>query len=441
VVLALASTAGTARPLGSNVTLRARTATPIQHVVVVFQENHSFDNVLGAFCAQAAAGLVDHDPCDGATTGMLPDGSTIELGSASDVVPPVDHRVESQQVAIDGGAMDGFGLITGCRPKRNYACYTQFDPSQIPNVAALAGQFALSDATFEFTTTPSWVGHIVLAAATTDGFQGDNPQGGSSGWGCDSLADAWWWSGSGWSLEPSCIPDVEGNGPYRPSSVPYVPTIFDRLDGAGLDWRIYGGTGGPGSGYGWTICPTFFECLGGPQRANLVPASQVVTDAEQGALPSFSIVTPTVRNSQHNRHSMALGDNWIGEVVGAIMSGPNWSSTAVFLTWDDCGCFYDHVPPPQPDWGVRVPMVIVSPYARPGYTDSNDATYLSILAYTEDTFGLEPLNTDDAAAYDYAAAFSYSQPPLGPAPMVRTKVPRWELAWIDAHPSSAFDPT
>src|ERR1041385_9229618 len=93
--------------------------------------------------------------------------------------------------------MDGFGLITGCRQKRNYACYTQFDPSQIPNVAALAGEFALSDSTFEFTTTPSWVGHIVLASATTDGFQGDNPQGGSSGWGCDSPAGAGGGGGGG----------------------------------------------------------------------------------------------------------------------------------------------------------------------------------------------------------------------------------------------------
>ena len=136
-------------------------------MVVVFQENHSFDNVLGAFCAQAAKGRPAHDPCDGATTGVLPDGSVIDLGPASDVVPPVDHRVKSQKVAIDNGTMDGFGLITGCRQKRNYACYTQFDPSQIPNVAALAGEFALSDATFEFSTTPSWVGHIVLASPVT----------------------------------------------------------------------------------------------------------------------------------------------------------------------------------------------------------------------------------------------------------------------------------
>jgi phospholipase C len=96
----------------------------------------------------------------------------------------------------------------------------------------------------------------------------------------------------------------------------------------------------------------------------------VVDDGAAGKLSNFSIVVPTGANSQHNKDSMTVGDNWIGSIVAAIQSGPDWPSTTIFITYDDCGCFYDHVPPPQPDWGIRVPMVIVSPYAERGGTDS-----------------------------------------------------------------------
>src|SRR5439155_1658622 len=91
--------------------------------------------------------------------------------------------------------------------------------------------------------------------------------------------------------------------------------------------------------------------------------SQVIDDATNGTLPTVSIVTPTNSKSQHNFYSMKMGDNWIGQVVQAIENGPQWSSTAIFITYDDCGCFYDHVAPPA-GLGIRVPMVIVSPYAK-----------------------------------------------------------------------------
>ena len=118
---------------------------------------------------------------------------------------------------------------------------------------------------------------------------------------------------------------------------------------------------------------------------------------------------------------MAEGDNWIGQVVSAIENGPDWQSTAVFITYDDCGCFYDHVAPPS-GLGIRVPMVIVSPYARAGSMDSNQASIASMLAFTEHNFGLSPLNENDANAYDYDNSFDYSQAPLAPVPMTRSKL-------------------
>jgi phospholipase C len=167
---------------------------------------------------------------------------------------------------------------------------------------------------------------------------------------------------------------------------------------------------------------------------------QVITDASGGTLPSVSFVTPTLMVSQHNRTSMLKGDNWIGKVVSSLEHGPEWSSTAVFVTYDDCGCFYDHVPPPG-TLGIRVPMVIVSPYARPGYTDHQTASFNSMLAFIEHTFGLPPMSDGDRLAYDYSLAFNFAQRPMPGVRMTQTTIAPWELRYMATHPADPNDPT
>lgn len=130
---------------------------------------------------------------------------------------------------------------------------------------------------------------------------------------------------------------------------------------------------------------------------------------------------------------MAVGDNWIGSVVSAIQHGADWPSTAIFITYDDCGCFYDHVPPPNGKLGVRLPMVIVSPYAKPAFTDSNDVGFVGMLAFVEHNFGQPALAADDAAAYDYAESFDYRKPArLAGTTMVTSRIPRSELTRVRA---------
>lgn len=443
----------TSEPAAGGQTLAAAGSSPVKHVIIILQENHSFDNLLGKFCAEVKSAAIQRggadDPCDGVTTGKISTGQTVPLVSAPDFVPTASHSVVGQQEAIDDGKMDGFNTTNGCEggPSLYDNCYNQYDPlsgpcesangSCITNVAALATKYAVSDRTFELAATPSWAGHMVFATATMDGFKGDIPSSPSAhqdapqpvavgpGWGCDSGFSTPW--GPNDALVPSCIPDSNGSlGPnwanYTGLKAPYVPTIFDELDAKGLTWRIYGGDGKPvtktgfgGDGWAWAICPTFAQCLYSQQRNDLVPATDVVTDASGGDLPSFAIVTPTVANSQHNDDLMSEGDNWIGQVMSALMASPEWSSTAVFLTWDDCGCFYDHVNPLtyNATWGLRVPMIIVSPYAKPGYTDSHPTTFAGVLAYAEHTLGLAPLNSDDATAYDYSGAFCYDPAKAG----------------------------
>ncbi len=195
------------------------------------------------------------------------------------------------------------------------------------------------------------------------------------------------------------------------------------------------------TGWAWAICPTFYECLGSSQRHKLVDDTDILTAAQSGTLPSLAVVTPRGGYSQHNGDSMSWGDNWIGSVVSAIENGPEWGSTAIFITYDDCGCFYDHVPRPWPRLGIRLPFVIVSPYAKAGFTDPSIGSIDSILAYVEHTFGVPALSRNDAHAYDFSNSFDYSQPPLPGVPMVKTHVPRSELAYIAAHPPNPNDPT
>ena len=155
----------------------------------------------------------------------------------------------------------------------------------------------------------------------------------------------------------------------------YVPTIFDHRRRA-----LRGGS--PTEVFGVDVRRVRY----GPQRRNLVSTYNVITDAQHNNLPAYSLVLPSGPGgtAQHNGHSMGRGDNWIGQVVNEIEHSRDWSSTAIFITYDDCGCFYDHVRPGKnPDGtqqGIRLPLVIVSPYAKRSYTDSHSASLASIPA-------------------------------------------------------------
>ena len=427
--------------------------TPIQHVVVFFQENHSFDNLLGVFCTMPVPSR-----CDGTTNGKLSTGATFPLLRATDVVANVGHSAMDERLAIDGGRMDGFDKIGGCSQAYGYACYSQYAPSQIPNVAALATSFAVSDHTFASSTTPSWGAHTELVASTLDGFDtaGKFFYSTGPGFGCDSGGTRRWWSTKvkSWLREPSCVPAPPGSpevasepAAVQASPVRWVPTIMDRLDAGGLTWRIYAASSSDHN-YDWATCPTFADCLYTAQRQNMVNTTQFLSDAAAGTLPSYSILLPSTgpsgSTSQHNGNSMTVGDDWIGQVVSAIENGPNWSSTAILLTWDDCGCFYDHVPPPSGK-GIRVPMILISPWVKPGYTDSTPASFASVLAFSEHVLGLPALTSADSTAYDYLGAFNFTQTT---AQLNRRKVkmtiapePPSSKIQIDVHPPNLHDPT
>jgi phospholipase C len=420
VAAVAAALAAAAAPLPEVAAAQAvDTTSPIKHVVIIYQENHTFDDVLGAACQLRVPS------CNGYTGPVtFADGLTAPNGIEPDVVPNVSHGPRAQDFAL----ANKWDKIPGCT-KAPYACVAHFAPSSIPNLVALANKFTVSDATFAVGDAASFGAHVEIAAGTEDGFHGDNPVSSKTGvapkagWGCPSHKDAQW--GSPISFQPSCVPLADGSGAYRATLVPYVPTIMQAIESASLTWRLYMGssTTAPSTG-GWNFCSYFTWCVQNRYNTTYNTSYKAFTTAaSNGSLPSVSFLPASGGTSQHNGSSMSAGDNYIGNMVHAVESGPQWSSTAIFITWDDCGCFYDHVRPPS-GLGLRNPMVIVSPYAKPAFTDSTTAVQpYSMLSFIDHNFGLPALTPEVANAYDYTNAFDFKQSPLSPIATTHTKIP------------------
>src|SRR4029450_4177583 len=152
---------------------------------------------------------------------------------------------------------------------------------------------------------------------------------------------------------------------------------------------------------------------------HMFPVDQLVRDIELDALPPVTWVTPRFELSEHPEWSFCYGENWSTRVINAIMRSPMWATTAIFVVWDDYGGFYDHVPPPQVDdfgFGIRVPMLVISPYAKRGVVDHQLGEFSSILRFIEDNWGLTQLTHRDRDATNLSSDFDFSLPPRAPDP-------------------------
>jgi phospholipase C len=164
------------------------------------------------------------------------------------------------------------------------------------------------------------------------------------------------------------------------------------------------------------------------------PVDDLVRDIENDRLPPVTWVTPRFQLSEHPEYNFCHGENWTTEVVDAVMNSPMWKDTAIFITWDDYGGFYDHVPPREVDmmgFGIRVPMLVISPYAKTGFVDHTEGEFSSVLRFIEDNWRLSQLTDRDRAADNLTQAFDFSQAPRPPAPLpLRTdcRGPIWDPA-------------
>jgi phospholipase C len=244
---------------------------------------------------------------------------------------------------------------------------------------------------------------------------------GSLTWGCDSPPK-----------EKVRVVDEHGHATWvRPCFD--IPTIEDRLREAGIPWSYYSATSTQ-PGYVWSafssIKPVFY---GNAWKRHVFPVDQVTRDIGAGSLASVSWIMPRFQLSDHPGSNFCYGENWATQVINTLMKSPSWKSTAVFLTWDEWGGFYDHVKPPTVDhfgYGFRVPLIVLSPYAKQGYVDHRTGEFDSMLKFIEDNWGLVPLTSRDANAPSLANAFDFSQTPTKPDPLpLRTDChgPKWTI--------------
>jgi phospholipase C len=383
ILVALVCLASLTACAGRSVTSVPRNLTAIKHIVFIICENHTFDNYFGAFPG-----------ADGATSGLLSNGQWIPLSPMPDAYDGTGlcNGWDCALEAMDAGKMDRFDLISG----GTWVAYTQAQEQEIPNYWTYARRFAIADRYFTSVHGPSLPNHLFAIAAQSGGAI-DN---GGPGTVPDCASN---------SNSTVTVIDPEGNRSQRIRCFDF-PTLPDSLEAAGISWKYYAEGGGFISLIGHVYNSTMWT-------TNVAEPDQFVVDAQTGQLPSVSWLLPPEYMSEHPPDSMCDGENWTVSVVNALMQGPDWNSTAVFLTWDDFGGFYDHVAPPQLDQfglGPRVPLLIISPYAKKGYVSHNPSDHTSVLRFVETRYGLRALTSRDAAASDLMDNFDFNGSPRSP---------------------------
>jgi phospholipase C len=294
---------------------------------------------------------------------------------------------------MDRGKMDKFDLIS-----TNLAAYTQLVEQDIPNDWAYARQFVLADRYFTPVHGPSLPNQLFTVGAQSGGAISNSDAPGSSA-NCDG--------------SPSGTVEVIDSGGNITNQAPCFDfqTLADLLDSSGKTWKYYG----PDRG---SILSSIRHIRDSHEwNTNISLDTQFAIDAKNGQLPAMSWVLQPYIASEHPPNSVCQGENWTVSVLNAVMQGPSWNSTVVFITYDDFGGFYDHVPPPQIDQfglGPRVPLLIISPYAKQGYVSHTLYEHSSILKFMETRYHLPALTARDGQASNMLDSFDFNQQPQSP---------------------------
>jgi phospholipase C len=415
----------------------------IKHVIVIMQENRSFDSYFGTF--PGADGI---PMSNGVPAVCLPDPQTHTC-----VKPYVDHadvngggpHGHSNAFAdIDGGKMDGFvgqaiPARKGCVDPTNPACVNAATPdvmgyhvqTDIPNYWGYARNFVLQDHMYEPNASWSLPAHLFLvsewSALCT---QHNNPStctnalespGEPPGFTGTSKTPIYAWTdltyllhkdGVSWGyyVVPGREPDCEND-----ATVSCAP-VAQNSNTPGI----------------WNPLPYFDTVKNDGQLGNIQPVNSFYAAAKAGTLPAVSWVVPSGEVSEHPPSPVSFGQSYVTSLINAVMNSADWSSSAIFLAWDDWGGFYDHVTPPSVDlngYGLRVPGIVISPYARAGYVDHQTLSFDAYDKFIEDDFlngqRIDPLSDgrpdprpdvreDISILGDLTADFDFSQSPRAP---------------------------
>jgi phospholipase C len=353
--------------------------SPIKHIVVIVEENHTFDNYFGFY--PGVNGLNSSIAVPG-SPGAAPTVRPYPLANVT-LIANLNNSWAAAHEAYDNGKMDGFVIAQGSKVPMGY-----YDYHTIPYYWDYASQFVLMDDFFTSVMGPSLPNHLYLLAGQSGGLTSDAHSG-----------------------------VIDYNSSTVKDSIFDFESVIDELQAANVTWGYYAGA--HGSLTNWNPVPAF-SSIGDNETmlSHLAETGQFIDEVKNNSLPSVSWVMPASDQvSEEPPANITLGEEAVVSEVNAVMSSRYWNSTAIFLTWDDWGGFYDHVPPPQVDgygYGFRVPCLIISPYAKRGFVDNTQGDFTSILKFIETDFHLASLTSRDAKAGDLMEAFNFTQKPRPP---------------------------
>jgi phospholipase C len=400
----------------------AAAGKPIQHVVFLMQENHTFDNYFSAFPgvdpAPASVCMPNWIP----TPPPLPKPSASASPKASSTPAPtskskatpsptpsptaapsatdcyarfhlsshrtvdLNHGAVAALRAFDGGLMDGFSAAQSQYNLPLNLTMGYYDGTDLPLYYNLASSYVLAQRFFSSAWGSSEINHMYAIAA-------------------------------------------RGGGPLPATGYDF-PTIFDRLSAAGVSWKFYVQNYDPSINFRnhdpvaaksaqliWAPMLNFTRFIDDPKLAShIVDLQQYYTDLQNGTLPAVAYLAPSGL-SEHPPGDITVGQSFGATTVTSLMRSSAWDSSVFALTWDDWGGWYDHVAPPQVDgdgYGFRVPAIFVSPYAKTGTIDNTTYDFTSILRFIEDNWSLQPLTARDATANSIANALDLTRTPADP---------------------------
>lgn len=374
----------------------------IKHVVIIIQENRSFDNLFVGF--------------KGANTRTYGYnyGKKVTLQSSTFKYRlktwDIAHWYQSAILDNDNGKMDGFAAsmkewFPNQPPEQPYEYLDRKDGAPY---WAMASQYALADNMFPDDLGPSFTAHLDLIAATAllkpDLSLVNTPD--HPPWGCDSPP-----STTTFTLTSKL--QYSRDGPF-PCFTNFT-TMADTLDAAKVSWKYYTPDLYHNGGEYSEFSAIKQVRYGSDWSKVTSPPQTILTDIPNGQLPGLSWVVPNAIDSDHAGQNSDTGPSWVSAIVNAIGQSQYWKSTAIIVIWDEWGGWYDHVPPPYVDFvglGNRVPAIIISPYARPHFVSHTQYEFGSILKFAEGAFKLPSLGYDDARSTSIWDSFNFGQKPL-----------------------------
>jgi phospholipase C len=376
--------------------------TPLEHIVVIVQENRSFDNFFAGYPGT-----------DSRTFGFAHDGKRVPL-RAIGFAPAVglDHLWNAGITDWAHGKMNGFDKPGEGRRIPPTYMYSYLRHDQIKPYWEMAQQYVIADHMFPTEFGPSFTAHQNLIAGSTEVKPGRSVinlptlDGKQQRGDCDAA------KGTTTDLINTMRQVLRHAGP--PPCFTY-PSMADTLDDGQVSWKYYSGFWPQGNST-WDAFGAIKKVRYGPDWDRNVTKKpfQILTDVPKGKLPAVSWVIPTPEDSDHPGAGSDRGPSWVATVVDAIGRSSQWKSTAIIIVWDDWGGWYDNVSPPQLDYrglGIRVPCLIVSAYAKAGYVDHTPYEFGSILKTIEENFGIASIGTTDVRATDMFDAFDFTQKP------------------------------